>query len=119
MSAVFAFIIVGVAALAALVCFVIFARKSGPNDYSLGLTLLGALLLLVQMVWAIVAPFTGNPPIGDPLEFWLYLIVALALPIGASVWALVDRTRWANLVLAVVNVAIAVMTLRMLSIWTG
>ena len=47
----------------------------------------------------------------------MYLIVALALPIGAGFWALVDRTRFANLVLAVVGLAVAVMTYRMLVIW--
>ncbi|MBC9936798.1 MULTISPECIES: hypothetical protein [unclassified Leucobacter] len=119
MIAGFAFAIVGVAAIAALVGIVLFARKSSPNDISLGATLLVALLLLVQVVWSIVAPLAGNPAVGDPLEFWLYLIVAFALPIGAVVWALIDRTPWANLVLAVVNVAVAVMTLRMLSIWAG
>jgi hypothetical protein len=119
MIAAFAFVIVGVASLAALVGLWVFIRAQGPNDYSLGTTLLVAVLLVVQVVWAIVAPFSGNPAVGDALEFWLYLIVALALPIGAIVWALVDRTRWSNLVLAVVNIAVAVMTLRMLLIWGG
>lgn len=47
----------------------------------------------------------------------MYLIVALALPIGAGFWALIDRTRFANLVLAVVGLSVAVMTYRMLVIW--
>lgn len=119
MIAGFAFVMVGAAVLAALTCLFMFLRKQAPNDISLGATLLVALLLLVQVVWAIVAPLTGNAAVGDPLEFWLYLIVAFALPIGATIWALIDRTRWANLVLAVVNVSVAVMTLRMLSIWAG
>lgn len=119
MIAAFVYVIVAVAAIAALACLVMFIRKAGPNDISLGATLLVGLLLIVQVVWAIVAPLTGNPPKGDLLEFWLYLIVACALPFGSVVWALVDRTRWANLVLTVVNVAVAVMALRMLSIWAG
>jgi hypothetical protein len=47
----------------------------------------------------------------------MYLIVALLLPLGAGFWALLDRTRWANLVLSVVHFAVAVMTYRMLVIW--
>ena len=42
---------------------------------------------------------------------------AVALPLGAVFVALVGRTRSANLVLAVVHVAVAVMVYRMLVIW--
>lgn len=110
-------VIIAVGLIAAVLCIVASARKRGPNDYTLGATLLGALLLLVQIVIAAVAPAAGNPPEGDPLEFWMYLIIAFLLPPGAAFWALVDRTRWANLVLAVVNLSVAVMTYRMLVIW--
>ncbi len=90
--------VVGV--LGAIICLVEYARKRGPNDYTLGAS---ALL--------------GLPPLGDPLEFWMYLIVALALPFGVGFWALVDRRRSANLVLIVMHLAVAVMVYRMLVIW--
>lgn len=105
------------AMIAGLVCLVEFARKRGPNDYTLGATAILGLLLVVQLVVSIVQPLAGNPPIGDPLEFWMYLIVALLLPFGTGFWALVDRRRTANLVLVVVNLAVAVMVYRMLVIW--
>lgn len=92
-------------------------RRRGPNDFTMGATLVVGIMLIVQVVISIAAPFSGNPAVGDPLEFWMYLIVALALPFGAGFWALVDRTKWANLVLAVVHLAVAVMTYRMLVIW--
>ncbi len=95
----------------------VFARKGGPNDFTLGAALLLGLLLLVQMVIAIVAPFAGNPAVGDPLEFWMYLITAAALPFGVGFWALIDRKRTANLVLAVMQVSVAVMVFRMMVIW--
>jgi len=63
------------------------------------------------------SPSSGSPPLGDPLEFWMYLIVALALPFGVGFWALVDRRRSANLVLIVMHLAVAVMVYRMLVIW--
>lgn len=110
-----AIIAVGIAA--GLVCLVVALRKQGPNDYTLGATLLGAALLLAQIVISIVAPFAGNEAEGDPLEFWMYLIVAFVMPPAAVFWALVDRSRWANYVLAVVNLSVAVMTYRMLVIW--
>ena len=108
---------IAVALLASIVCVVEGLRKRGPNDYTMGATLLIAVLLVVQIVIAIIAPLASNPPTGDLLEFWMYLIVAAALPVGAGIWALVDRSRWANLVLAVVALAVAVMTYRMLVIW--
>lgn len=105
------------AAIAATVCLVEFARKRTPNDYTLGATALVGVLLLAQVVVSIVQPILGNAASGDPLEFWMYLIVALALPFGAGFWALVDRRRSANLVLVIVNLAIAVMVYRMMVIW--
>ncbi len=105
------------ALLAAIVCLWQFARGRGPNDYSLGATLLVGVLLVAQIVTAIVAPIAGNAPRGDALEFWMYLITATLLPFGAGFWALVDRKRSANLVLTVVNLSVAVMLYRMLVIW--
>lgn len=113
----FAIVIIGVSLLAAALCAFEGARKREPNDYTMGATLLVSLLLIAQIVISIVQPLAGNPAAGDPLEFWMYLILALALPLGAGFWALVDRTRWANLVLAVVHLAVAVMTYRMVVIW--
>lgn len=106
-----------IAGLAALLCLIDFLRKRTPNDYTLGATILVGVLLIVQVVIAIVAPAFGNSAVGDPLEFWMYLIVALVLPFAAAFWALVDRRRSAHLVLAVVNISIVVMVYRMLVIW--
>ena len=106
-----------VGVVAAIVCLVEFARKRGPNDYTLGATALLGLLLLAQVVISIVAPMVGNWAVGDPLEVWMYLITALLLPFGAGFWALIDRRRSANLVLVVVNLAVAIMVYRMMVIW--
>ncbi len=103
--------------LGALVSLWAFARKAGPNDYTLGAALLLGVLLLAQIVVSIVAPLTGNAPAGDPLEFWMYLITAAALPFGVGFWALIDRKRTANLVLLVMHLSVAIMVFRMLVIW--
>lgn len=113
----FAVLIISVGLASAVLCLVAALRKQTPNDYTLGATLLGGLLLLVQIVISIAAPFAGNYAAGDPLEFWMYLIVAFLLPVAAVFWALIDRSRWANMVLVVVNLSVAVMTYRMLVIW--
>lgn len=117
MIAWFGVTVIAVSVLAALVCLVSFARKRTPNDYTLGATVLVGLLLLAQVVISIGAPFAGNEAVGDPLEFWMYLITALVLPFGAAFWALIDRKRTAILVLVVVNLAVAVMVYRMMVIW--
>lgn len=113
----FTFAQISIALLGMLVCAIFGARRKVPNDYTMGVTLLVALLLFVQMIVSVVQPFVGNSATGDPLEYWMYLIVAFIMPLGAGFWALIDRTRWANLVLAVVHFAIAVMLYRMLVIW--
>ncbi|RGE15868.1 hypothetical protein [Leucobacter sp. wl10] len=109
--------VISLALVAAALCLVAALRKRAPDDFTMGATLLVALLLLAQIVISIAAPFAGNRAAGDPLEFWMYLVVSFLLPLGAGFWALIDRTRWANLVLAVVHFAVAVMTYRMLVIW--
>ena len=113
----YAIAVIAAGVLGGVLCLVEALRKRGPNDFTMGATLIVALMLLAQVVVSIVAPFAGNHATGDLLEFWMYLIVAFALPIGAGFWALVDRTRWANLVLAVAHLAVAVMVYRMLVIW--
>lgn len=113
----FALLQVGVAAIGALMCLWAYFRKSGPNDFTLGISALLGLLLVAQMIVSIIAPFAGNPASGDPLEFWMYLITAMVLPFAVGFWALVDRKRTANLVLCVMHVSVAVMVLRMMVIW--
>ncbi|MDN4638970.1 hypothetical protein QCD70_01810 [Agreia sp. PsM10] len=106
-----------VAVLAGVLCLVLGFAKRAPNDITLGATALVELLLVVQLVVAIVAPAVGNPPSGDPLEFYTYLVSALLLPLAGGFWALVERSRWSTVVLGVVCLAIAVMVYRMNVIW--
>lgn len=107
-----------VACVAGLVCLVAGFSGKLPNDVTVGATALVLLLLLVQLVVAIVAPFVGNDPTGNVVEFYIYLVSAILLPPLAVVWALVDRSRWSNVVLAAAVFAVAVMVYRMLQIWT-
>jgi hypothetical protein len=76
------------------------------------------LLLLAQLVIAIVAPLTGNSPTGSIVEFYIYLISALIIPLLAGFWALFERDRWSTVILGVACLAIAVMIVRMNIIWT-
>ena len=109
---------VGVAAAVGVLCLVLglFGRK--PGDLTLGATALVELVLLAQLVIAIVSPFAGNNPTGSLIEFYIYLIAALVIPLLATFWAFVERDRWSTVILGVAALAIAVMVVRMDIIWT-
>lgn len=113
----FNLVVIAVAVLAGLLCLVLGFVGKHPNDVTLGATALVELLMIATFVIALVAPAFGNAPTGDPLEFWVYLISALLVPPAAAVWALVDRSKWSNVVLGVAALAIAIMVYRMDQIW--
>ena len=106
-----------VSVVAGLVALVLGGIGRKPDDYSVLSTAAVALVLIAQIVIGIVAPFTGNQPTGDLVEWWIYLGTALVLPLAAIGWALVDRTRWATVVMGVASLAVAVMLYRMHQIW--
>jgi hypothetical protein len=114
----YAIVEVAVAAAAGVLCLVLGLFGTKPGDLSMGAVALVELLLIGQLGIAIVSPLVGNSPTGSLLEFYIYLIAALLLPLLAGVWALVERDRWSTVVLGVTCLAIAVMVVRMNIIWT-
>lgn len=106
-----------VSVLAGLAALVLGGIGRKPDDFSVLPTAVVALVLLAQIVIGVVAPIVGNEPTGDIVEWWIYLVVAPVLPIAAIAWALVDRTRWATVVMGVASLAVAVMIYRMHQIW--
>ncbi len=109
---------VSVAVLAGVLCVVLGLAGRRPADITMGATLVVELLLIVQLVVAVVAPGAGNPPTGNILEFYLYLVSAILIPPLAVIWGLIERTRWSTVVLGVACLAIAVMVYRMQQIWS-
>ncbi|WP_314646896.1 hypothetical protein [uncultured Microbacterium sp.] len=114
----FTLVQLAVAIAAGLFCVVAGLAGRRPSDWSVGALAVVEVLLVAQIVIAIVAPLAGNPPTGDLLEFWVYLVSAALLPIGAVLWALMERSRWSTVILGVAAMAIAVMVWRMHVIWT-
>ena len=94
-------------------------RGFTPRDSTVLSTAGIALILIVQMVIAIIQPLLGNTATGDALEFWIYLVTALAMNVAVVVWALIDRTRYATIGMGIVVLAVAVMVVRMSIIWNG
>lgn len=109
---------VGVAVLAGTVAVVAGLIGRRPGDVTVGSLALIELLLIVQIVVAIIAPFAGNPPSGSLLEFWTYLVSAALVPVAGAAWALIERSRWSTVVMGVAALAVAVMVWRMHIIWT-
>lgn len=114
------FTITQIAAACAAGLFCLIAGFAGrrPSDWTVGSLLLVELLLIAQVTIAIIAPLAGNPPTGDLLEFWVYLVSAVLLPVGGAAWALIDRTRWSTVILGVIGLSLAIMLWRMNAIWT-
>lgn len=113
----FTTIAIAISLIAGLAALVLGGIGRKPDDFSVLPTAAVAIMLLVQTIIGIVAPFVGNEPTGDLVEWWIYLVTALVLPVGAIAWALVDRTRWATVVMGVASLAVAVMLYRMQQIW--
>lgn len=114
----FTFVQVTVAAAAGLLCVILGLAGRRPSDLSVGALALVEVLLLAQVVIALIAPFAGNPPSGSLLEFWVYLISAVLLPLGGVVWALIERSRWSTVIMGIVALSVAVMVWRMEVIWS-
>lgn len=114
----FTFLFIGVAVVAGAFCIIAGLVGRRPSDISVGALALVEVLLVAQVVMALIAPFAGNPPTGDLLEFWVYLVSAALLPIGGVIWALLERSRWSTVILGVVAFAVAIMVWRMQVIWT-
>ena len=113
------YVSIAVALWAGIVSIVSGLRGNGPRDVTVLSTLAIGAVLVVQVVLAIVQPLIGNPPRGDGLEFWMYLITALGMVVIVVVWALIERTRFATIGMGIVALSIAVMIVRMSVIWAG
>ena len=106
------------AVVAGLFCVIAGLAGRRPSDVSVGSLALVELLLIVQIIAAVIAPFAGNPPSGSALEFWVYLVSAALLPVAAVAWALLERSRWSTVIMGVAALSVAVMVWRMQVIWT-
>ncbi len=105
--------------VSALLCIGAALLRQPPNDITILSVAVVELFLLVYAVAAGVRQAGGEPVLGEAWEFWGYLLTALVLPVGAFWWAILERSRWSNLVLAAAGLAVFVMLVRMEQIWDG
>ncbi|MGY4719211.1 hypothetical protein [Naumannella cuiyingiana] len=90
-------------------------RVSNLLIYGIGLLELGVLVQLGVFAAALVA--TGRVVDGPVLV--AYLIAAVVVPPAATIWGIADASRWGPGVLAIGLVAVAVLCLRVASIWSA
>ncbi len=90
-----------------------------PDDFALVSVALLEVFLVVYGISAAIRQAGGQPIAGEPWEFWGYLLTALLIPVLAFIWAVTDKSRWSNTVLAVSGVIVFVMLFRMEQIWDG
>jgi hypothetical protein len=107
----------GVAAGLLLVLMGLVGRK--PSGFSLALVAGSEFGLLMQLIASITLVVLGERAVIDTWEFFGYLIVAILVPVGTAIWALVDRNRWSTVVMGAGMWTVVVMLVRMHQIWTG
>jgi hypothetical protein len=105
--------------VSALLCVGAAILRQPPNDVTILAVAAVELFLLVYLVAGIIRQAGGDPVVGEVWEFWGYLLTALLIPVGAFWWAILERSRWSNLVLGAVGATIFVMLFRMEQIWHG
>ena len=107
----------GVAAGVLLVLMGLVGRK--PSGFSLALVAGSEFGLLMQLIASITLVVLGERAVIDTWEFFGYLIVAILVPVGTAIWALIDRNRWSTVVMGAGVLTVVVMLVRMHQIWTG
>jgi hypothetical protein len=106
-----------ICALAVLLGLIATVIRRYPDDWALVATAGTELFLIVYAVAAGIRQVGGEMVLGEPWEFWGYLLTALIMPPIAFFWAVSDKSRWANTVLAVSGAITFVMLFRMEQIW--
>ena len=90
-----------------------------PSGFSISLVALSEIGLFGQLVFSSVFVILGERAQIDTWEFFGYLLVALLIPVGGAIWALVERSKWSTVVMGAALLTLAVMLVRMYQIWTG
>lgn len=107
-----------VCAASLLVCVAMTFLRRHPADSSI-LSLAAVELFLLVYGGGSLLRGGAEPIRGEVWEFWGYVLTALIVPVVAFLWAVTDKTRWSNLVMAAVGPTVFVMLHRMQVIWFG
>lgn len=108
-----------ICALSVLTCWVMTALRTHPADSAIISLAAVELYLIAYGVYAGIRQAMGASVVGPVWEFWGYVITVLLLPVGVFIWAIIDKTRWSNLVMSFVGLVVFVMVYRLEEIWWG
>lgn len=109
-------ILCGIAVLLGVIAAII---RTYPDDFAIIAMGVVELYLVVYGIAAAVHIANGDAMRGEPWEFWGYLLTALFVPALAFWWAIADKTRWSNIIMAAASATVFVMLFRMNQIWYG
>lgn len=90
-----------------------------PNDGSVIGILLIEVLMVIMAVLNVIALLNGTVAFAPAWEILIYVAVALAIPIIALYWALHEKDRWSNFVLAIACLVVVVLNVRIQQLWFG
>lgn len=102
-----------------IACLIAGFMGKAPNDITICSVLLLTVFLLVYLVGGFIMQANGNELKGAGWEYYGYLTTAIVLPLGATYFSLLERSRWGSFVLASVGLIVIVMLYRMEQIWYG
>ncbi|MGP7812943.1 hypothetical protein [Glutamicibacter soli] len=106
-----------VCAVALLVAVIATIIREHPDDWALVGAIATEVFLIVYGIAAAIRQAGGDAVAGDPIEFWGYFITALIMPPIAFFWAVSEKSRWSNALLAASALVTFVMLFRMEQIW--
>jgi CDP-diglyceride synthetase len=110
-------LLIGVCLLGAVWTVVLAVRDQRVSNRLLIVLAVAELLLLVQLLIALIEVAGGDRPDSTATFLGYAVGVLLVLPAGVF-WSQADRSRSSTLVITVACLASAVMTARMLQIWS-
>ncbi|MGY5318469.1 hypothetical protein ACXA45_04435 [Neomicrococcus lactis] len=109
-------ILCGIAVLVGVIAAII---RTYPDDFAIIAMGIVELYLVAYGIAAAVHLANGETIRGEIWEFWGYLLTALFVPAIAFWWAIADKTRASNIIMAAASATVFVMLFRMNQIWYG
>ena len=89
------------------------------KTFNLAILAVVEVIVVAVLVFAVVALISGESATGSIFEFFGYVAVALIVPIVAGMLAIAEKSKNANIIIGIAGFTIAVMILRMWTIWSG
>ncbi|SDS27087.1 hypothetical protein [Microlunatus soli] len=111
------YVVIGIAVVAAIWGGVSAITRKPPGNLQFYWSFLAELAVIAQSVIGFVAIGRGHGPAETATAIGYLIGIVVLMPVGIW-WAVVDRSRYSGLVMTVAGVAIAVMSLRLLQLWS-